>query len=365
MHTMSTKKKTEGFTIVELLIVVIVIAILATITIIGFNGINVQAKESALKADLRSAATQLGITKQETGNYPGTASGLKKADAITFTYSTAPDRFCLQASSSDLAGTVFHVTQEGTITAGACPIVLPTGAIQNLTAAVCATMPVFNGTHPQAVATLTDSRGGITQSYEVAKLADNKCWMLTNLKLGSAASAITLTPQDSDIASDFALPAMRTHRDVVNYTPPQPYGPVPGDTGAGATHYGYLYDWNASTANTQPGGSTAATYSLCPAGWRLPAGGPSGDFQALHNVLITGGTPAPQAWSYSGAFKGILAGRYRRSGSDIYVQQSSDGIYATSTGSLSILRIANTFVQPHESDHGGIGIGLSIRCIVR
>ena len=42
----------SGFTIVELLIVVVVIAILATITIVAYNGIQNQAKDSALRTSL-------------------------------------------------------------------------------------------------------------------------------------------------------------------------------------------------------------------------------------------------------------------------------------------------------------------------
>ena len=44
--------KQKGFTIVELLIVIVVIAILAAITIVAFNGIQQRAKNSAIQADL-------------------------------------------------------------------------------------------------------------------------------------------------------------------------------------------------------------------------------------------------------------------------------------------------------------------------
>jgi len=45
-------KRASGFTIVELLIVIVVIAILAAITIVSYNGITSQAKEAARKSDL-------------------------------------------------------------------------------------------------------------------------------------------------------------------------------------------------------------------------------------------------------------------------------------------------------------------------
>ena len=44
---MQWARKQKGFTIVELLIVIVVIAILATITIVAYNGVSQRAKESA------------------------------------------------------------------------------------------------------------------------------------------------------------------------------------------------------------------------------------------------------------------------------------------------------------------------------
>ena len=44
----------QGFTIVELLIVIVVIAILAAITIVSYNGITNSANDSSVKSDLRN-----------------------------------------------------------------------------------------------------------------------------------------------------------------------------------------------------------------------------------------------------------------------------------------------------------------------
>lgn len=60
-------KNTNGFTIVELLIVVVVIAILAAITIVSYNGITTQANNAAVKTSLSSAAKKLTVKTQTDG----------------------------------------------------------------------------------------------------------------------------------------------------------------------------------------------------------------------------------------------------------------------------------------------------------
>ena len=66
--------RSAGFTIVELLIVVIVIAILATLAIVGFNNINARATESALKSELQSAAKLVETDLINSGAYPADAA---------------------------------------------------------------------------------------------------------------------------------------------------------------------------------------------------------------------------------------------------------------------------------------------------
>jgi len=60
----------KGFTVVELLIVVTVIAILAAITIVGYNGIRVAAMKSAAQSDLRNVETAMQLAYQDLGTYP-------------------------------------------------------------------------------------------------------------------------------------------------------------------------------------------------------------------------------------------------------------------------------------------------------
>lgn len=63
-------KKLKSFTIVELLVVIVVIGILASITIISYNGITTRAIASSLQSDLTNASKQLDLFKVDHDYYP-------------------------------------------------------------------------------------------------------------------------------------------------------------------------------------------------------------------------------------------------------------------------------------------------------
>jgi len=60
----------QGFTIVELLIVIVVIAVLAAISIIAFNGVQSRAIDSAGKSDIKTVNTKLKIFEIDNSRYP-------------------------------------------------------------------------------------------------------------------------------------------------------------------------------------------------------------------------------------------------------------------------------------------------------
>ncbi len=76
---MTTQTKSRGFTIVELLIVIVVIAILAAITIVAYNGITKNANSSAAKSNadsVRQYANTFQADQDNTsGAYPARVSG--------------------------------------------------------------------------------------------------------------------------------------------------------------------------------------------------------------------------------------------------------------------------------------------------
>lgn len=85
---MVTKKhKQTGFTIVELLIVIVVIGILAAITIVAYNGIQQRAKDAQMFSDLKNAATKFEIYNADNSAYP--ASG-PQATTMLVKFSFSP-----------------------------------------------------------------------------------------------------------------------------------------------------------------------------------------------------------------------------------------------------------------------------------
>lgn len=74
----SLKQRQSGFTIVELLIVIVIIGILATLVIVTFSGVQQRARDSERKTDINALAGQLEASYANLGTYP-TLAGLNSA----------------------------------------------------------------------------------------------------------------------------------------------------------------------------------------------------------------------------------------------------------------------------------------------
>lgn len=69
------QKKHDGFTVVEVMVVVVVIGILASIVAIGYPQYQRQARDSERKSDLTQLAAALKAYALQKNNYMGTGSG--------------------------------------------------------------------------------------------------------------------------------------------------------------------------------------------------------------------------------------------------------------------------------------------------
>jgi prepilin-type N-terminal cleavage/methylation domain-containing protein len=93
------QKKDKGFTLVELLIVIVILGILATVTVFAVSGITNRGKATACNADKKTLLTAIESYAADNGSYPASlaaiaAGGLLADDGIsanwTYTFVAGP-----------------------------------------------------------------------------------------------------------------------------------------------------------------------------------------------------------------------------------------------------------------------------------
>lgn len=119
-YNLNRTAKGHGFTIVELLIVVVVIAILAAITIVAYNGIQRRANESAATNAAAQAKKKIGVWQVENPNQApdqvtftslvGTASGFEYSPGVNGAY-------CITSTSGTIS---YMITESTNATSGSC-----------------------------------------------------------------------------------------------------------------------------------------------------------------------------------------------------------------------------------------------------
>lgn len=123
--------KQKGFTIIELLIVIVVIGILATLVLNTFRGVQARARDTERKADLNALATQLEVYYTDNGHYPdgdGAGGGID-IDSTTLVglddgALTDPNQNALNigtgASTTDPGDNEYHYQPAGCNATGEC-----------------------------------------------------------------------------------------------------------------------------------------------------------------------------------------------------------------------------------------------------
>ncbi|MET0979866.1 MAG: discoidin domain-containing protein [Candidatus Saccharimonadales bacterium] len=235
-------KQQPGFTVVELLIVIVVIGILATITIVSYNGAQRRAKEAALIADLRGAASQIKIDHTDNNAYPATiadannGAGLPASDGTTYRYTvdnaSDPRTFCLAATE----GTVFYsINQSGVPSAGSCVNVAAgaSGPSTYLTDGITTSNPYFGMSAGLSSVTVTMSAAQDISSVKVWHYyADGRKYWATKTEVSENGTNWTTIFDSASDGTYFETSAGKTH------TFPQ-------------RKVRYIRDWlNGSTSNT-------------------------------------------------------------------------------------------------------------------
>ena len=120
-QNMNTAKTDKGFTIVELLVVIVVIGILAAITIVAYNGVQNRAKATANNANAQEVQNKAEIYAADAGN------GIYPANGTTF--KTFTDTSALSTGvKTVLTTTAPSASNPNGITYAPCPSTNPTGA---------------------------------------------------------------------------------------------------------------------------------------------------------------------------------------------------------------------------------------------
>lgn len=324
-----------GFTIVELLVVIVVIGILAAITIVSYTGISSKATVASLTSDLDYSSKQLKMYYVDHGAYPQGLDGsncptgpsdtkycLKPSSSTTFSYSTLgvatnPQSFALQATKSGASYIIANNTTPAQISANPTNLNCPSGfipvpgSITYGTADFC-TMK-YEAKNVAGVATSQAALApwaSISQTDAIATSAAAcaGCHLITE------GEYLTIVQNVLNVASNWSSGTVGTGYIYSGHNDGAPNNAIAADTNDNNGYYGEtntggnqrrtltlsngqvvwdlagnVYEWTSGTSTTgQPGGTPGAGYA-----WR--------EWSAVTNPGTVAPNPSPATTGISGA----------------------------------------------------------------
>lgn len=313
----------SGFTIVELLVVIVVIGILASITIISYTGISNKAKIVSLQSDLTNASKQLKVYQavDPNNNYP-TANVCPVPGAT---------QICIKTSGSGSidSGTGYSVNNSSN--PKTFSLTATNGAL---------VYRVTNDTAPVAV-TVTSLAISDPDNWLAV---GSQVWAKYNLNVGTMVTGVT-TQTDNSILEKYCY----------------------ANTVSNCTNYGALYQWNEAMQYV----TTEGAQGICPTGARIPS---DNDWKILEMQLGMSQAQA-DATSFRGSDQGtqlkpggtsglnlVSAGNRFTSGTfsfltDTYLWSSSGTIFSAWRRGLEP-GLPNVFRYLYDTSYG-----FSVRCI--
>lgn len=301
----------SGFTIVELLIVIVVIAVLASIVVVAYSGIQRQSRVSLIKSELEQAAKQLGIYAVDNSDtFPdeltvlNSGTGLRFAEQAEHIYSpyseSSVSDFCLTGIVTD-TDIVYHVTSKGSPVEGYCEGHEPSTGLETPT-----------------LVTQADSSSQISASWELIEGATsytlqystNASFSPSNQLTGIATGSATITGLTANTlyylrlyavnSSDTSAPSTTVEETTQQVAPPgaptissatvnsSSQITVTWTAVSGATNY--TLEWATTSGFTSPSSATALTGTS-----RAVTGLNAGTRYYFRVFAVTTGVPGPNS----------------------------------------------------------------------
>jgi type IV pilus assembly protein PilA len=94
-------QNTRGFTVIELLIVIVIIGILASITIVSYSGVTQRTNNASAEQAAQSAAGKLESYNSATGSFPYDISALTSDPSAEYYIAPAVASFTLETTQPD------------------------------------------------------------------------------------------------------------------------------------------------------------------------------------------------------------------------------------------------------------------------